>query len=136
MEKHGVTEETLTEIGQEGGLAAAFSDGTDVGGEQDPEQALHGIRALAKPVQDHQAFVADMITAMDGLGNESGENPVEGLAGELTNVQINGDQATATVRKSNGEEDSIGFRKTDRGWRIHLDANMLRTQPTSTTPTF
>jgi hypothetical protein len=132
LEKHGVTEKSLEEIGESGGLAAAFGGE----GEPNPEKAIEGIRAMAKPVKDHRAFVAEMIAALDALGDEAGENPVQGFIGELTNVQINGDHATATIKNSDGIENPIGFKKTARGWRIHLDANMLQQQPTSTTTTF
>jgi hypothetical protein len=134
LEKHGVTDQTLEEAAQAGGLGGAFADAAG-GAEQDPEQAMEGIRAMAAPVKDPRTFIADMITAMDGLGDNAGENPVQGFAGELTNVQIKGDQATATVKKSDGQENPIGFKKTNRGWRIHLDPQMLRAQPTSTQTT-
>lgn len=132
LEKHGVTEKSLEEFGQNGGFAGAF--GGDGGA--NPEKAIEGIRAMAKPVKDHRAFVAEMIAALDSLGDNAGDNPVQGFVGELTNVQVNGDSATATIKNADGEENPIGFKKTARGWRIHLDANMLQPQPTSTITTF
>jgi hypothetical protein len=136
LAKHGVTEKTLEEAGKTAGLAGAFGEATGAAA-QDPEKAMEGIRAMAKPVKDHPAFIAEMITVLDTIGDDAGgENPVKGFIGELTNVKINGDEATATVKNSEGKENPIGFKKTARGWRIHLDANVLQLQPTSSTPTF
>src|SRR5688572_14550931 len=79
LAKHGVTEKTLEEAGKAGGLAGAFGDPT-AAQSQDPTKAIEGIRAMAKPVKDHRAFVAEMIVALDAIGDETtGENPVNGL---------------------------------------------------------
>jgi hypothetical protein len=134
LERHGVTEKTLAELGDANPLAGAFA-GSEGENEENSEQAINGIRAIAKPIQDRRAFVAEMITALDGIGNDVSDNPVEAFAGELKNIEINGDEATGTILKADGEESPIGFRKTDQGWRIHLDANTLRAQEVSTTPT-
>jgi hypothetical protein len=137
LAKHGVTEKTLEEAGKTPGLEGAFGDFTNSGQAPDPTKAMEGIRAMAKPIKDHRAFIADMITTFDAIGdNAGGENPVHGLIGELKNVQINGDLATATIKTSAGQENPISFKKTARGWRIQLDANMFQPQPTSTTTTF
>jgi hypothetical protein len=135
LTRHGVTEETLEGLGDANPLANAFvgSEQTD---QENPEKALEGLRAMAKPIQDRRTFVAEMFTALDGIGNDTGENPAEAFAGQLKNLEINGDEATGVILKADGEEDPIGFRKTNQGWRIHLDANTLWAQEVSTTPTF
>jgi hypothetical protein len=135
MTKHGVTEKALEEMGQANPLAGALTGGSDAA-DQNPEQAIEGVRAMAKPIEDRRTFVADMIGAMEELGNDQAENPVEEFAGELKDVQIDGEEATATILKADAEESPIGFKKTDHGWRIHLDANMLRQQEVSATPSF
>jgi len=79
-----------------------------------------GIRGLSSVVDDKAAFVADMWNALQPFGNLSNlsEEFTAQLSGELKNVSINGEQATATIVMKNGEA-PLEFRKTPAGWKVH-----------------
>ena len=108
MKKHGITEEFLKTIEE---VKPAI-----------PEDA---IKALIKPVKDKPEFVADMFEAFDSLGDDKQDaNPGNGFMGELTELKIDGDSATAVVvGKKDGKErkQDMSFKKIDGGWLIHLE---------------
>lgn len=81
-----------------------------------------GIRELSSLVSDKQAFIADMYAALQtmGQGAQFGAQFEEQIAGELKDVKVDGDQATAKVVTASGEE-PLMFRKTPTGWKLHID---------------
>ena len=61
--------------------------------------------------------------ASNSSGDDSfGEEFYEQLAGELQDVTIDGDRATAVVVTESGEE-PLEFRKTPAGWKLHISAD-------------
>jgi hypothetical protein len=79
-----------------------------------------GIRSLAAVVDDKAAFIADMWNALQPFGQLSkfSDDFTTQLSGELKDVNINGDQATAVVVMKNGQA-PLTFRKTPNGWKLH-----------------
>jgi hypothetical protein len=91
-----------------------------------------GIRGLSSVVDDKAAFIADMWNALQPFGNLSSlsDEFTAQLSGELKNVNINGEQATATIVMKNGEA-PLEFRRTPTGWKVHwlIDAMSMPTPP-------
>jgi hypothetical protein len=73
-------------------------------------------------VADKRAFVAEVYTAMNDSGK--GGDLAGKLNGELKNLKIDGDKATATLVTADGEEE-LDFRKTAEGWKMHIDIAKL-----------
>ena len=106
FEKHGVTEDALQE-----------NLGTMVG-----PPSGERLRDLAAIIKDKLGFITDMYAALEPLGQTAkfGEQFEEQIAGELKDVEVDGDQATAVVVTDRGEE-PLMFRKTPAGWKLHID---------------
>jgi hypothetical protein len=112
LKKHGLDPEKL----DEGPPEEATS----------PEEA---IAALGKKIDDKAAFIGDMMKAMESLDESEGAPAV---AGELVDLKITDDKATATVvHKEDGKEqrEPIEFRKLSDGWRIHLPMEQMQGGP-------
>jgi hypothetical protein len=107
MEKHGVTEESLKDA--------------------NPNPAMMGdsqaIGALANVVKDKRAFVHDVFTALDKM-KKGGPNLSQQFTGELKDLKIDGDRATAKLTTQRGEEE-LDFRKTAAGWKLHIDMEKM-----------
>ena len=102
LEKHGLTE-TLKAM-----------NSSPVG----PEEMT---KKLLKLIKDRDAFLADMLTAMDD-GNTSSNMPFAGKA-TLKDVKIDGDSATGTVvfKKDDGEKsDTMAFKKVEGSWKMDM----------------
>ncbi len=108
LEKHGVTEDAMK----------GFSP--------DPEtmQQPEAIKKLAAVAKDKRAFVADMFAAMETMG-QGGPDFDKKLAGELKDVKIDGDHATAKVIGAEGEQE-LDFRQTAEGWKLYIDLNKIQ----------
>ena len=108
MEKHGVTEESLKGA--------------------DPNPAMMGdtqaISGLADVVKDKRAFVDDMFTALDKM-KQGGPDLSEDFNGELKDLEIDGDTATAKLTTRRGDQE-LDFRKTAAGWKLHIDMQKMR----------
>jgi hypothetical protein len=97
-----------------------------------PQYFLRGAQAipeLAKAVKAKLPFVMDMYAAMkDADGNfELAEEFYKQLAGQLREVTINGDKATAIDVTETGET-PLNFRKSADGWKLHIDLATLTPQ--------
>jgi len=107
MEKHGVTEESLKDA--------------------NPNPAMMGdaeaIGKLAGVVKDKRAFVHDVFTALDKM-KKGGPDLSQQFTGELKDLKIDGDRATAKLTTARGEEE-LDFRKTAAGWRLHIDMEKM-----------
>lgn len=79
--------------------------------------AIEQVREMASKLSDPRGFVADMWKIMDEAG-EADELPMSSLKGELIDVEIDGDEATAAHANDQGKS-KIEFRRVDGGWRIH-----------------
>jgi hypothetical protein len=93
-----------------------------------PEEAF---AQLSRQIDDKAAFIGEMMKALEGLGDE-GQSPAPALAGELVDVKITDDKATANiVHKQAGEErrDPIEFRKVGDGWLIHMPMEQMQGGP-------
>jgi len=108
--KHGVDDDTLKKAAQ---LV-----------QQAP--SAEALKSAADGVSNKPVFIAEMIGAMESLSQASSfaEKMGEEYAGDLQDVKVEGDVATGrTGGKDGGQE--IEFRKTDRGWLIHIDPTKL-----------
>jgi hypothetical protein len=84
-----------------------------------------GFPAFADDVTDKVGFMADMYDAMQTVGEVSfGEEFYEQLAGELQDVKIDGDRATAVVVTKSGES-PLEFHRTATGWKLHINTDAL-----------
>lgn len=84
-------------------------------------------RDLGNLVADKPAFIADMWSAIkqfDDNGEMFGKKVLERLAGEIQEVSIDGEQATAVITTKRGQE-SLVFHKTATGWKLHIIADDL-----------
>ena len=108
LEKHGVTDTALE----------GFTP--DPATMQQPE----AIKKLADVVKDKRGFVVDMFAAMEKTAT-GGPNFDKKLAGELKDVKIDGDKATAKVAGAEGEQE-LDFLKTADGWKLHIDLNKIK----------
>lgn len=107
LEKHGVTEESLK---------GASPNPAMMG---DP-QAISG---LADAVQDKRALVHDVFTLLDKL-REGDSDMGSQFTGELKDLKIDGDRATAKLMTPRGEEE-LDFHKTADGWKLHIDMGKI-----------
>ncbi len=86
-----------------------------------PEDASKWITEQV-PDLDHGAFVGDVLGAVAKLGDEASDKAsgnFEELGGELTDLEIKGDTATAKINGKPGE-----FRKVDGRWYISIKGKM------------
>lgn len=107
MEKHGVTNEAIA--------AAAPNQMAMM---EDPAS----VAKAADIVADKRAFVTEVYAAMDKAGK--GGDLSSKLNGELKDMKIEGDTATAKLVTADGEEE-LDFRKTATGWKMHIDMAKL-----------
>ena len=97
-----------------------------------PQYFLRGTQAipeLAKAVKAKLPFVMDMYAAMKNAdGNfELAEEFYKQLAGQLREVTIKGDEATAIDVTETGET-PLNFRRSADGWKLHIDLETLAPQ--------
>ena len=105
MKKHGVNEANLPK--------AMFNKSA-------PQDEREMMRKVVGPIKDKPVFVGEVMAAVKKLVNKE---PQQEFAGTLTNVKIEGDEATATVvRKTPNKEtqEPMAFRKVGGGWKIEL----------------
>lgn len=111
LEKHGVDPDNIDMSSM-------------MGPNMNDEEAISKIVA---PIKDKPAFIGEMLTQFKALADEQKgeEMPTDKmLKGELKDLTIDGDSATATIAYSDGSaDDPIQFKKTDAGWRIDLPQN-------------
>ncbi|MEM9658327.1 MAG: hypothetical protein AAF961_08205, partial [Planctomycetota bacterium] len=119
LEKHGVGDEALAKL-QENGSPIGMMQSA----QENPEAALG---QLANAVENKRDFVADMLAVMatidageGGPSQNLGEMAAK-LSGDLNEVQIDEDSATAVIVSADGERTPISFRKSTDGWKAHLD---------------
>ena len=106
MEKHGADKLDLSQA-----MASV----------QSPEAATKWINGEL-PDLDHGAFVGDMFGALKKLGEEASEKAggnFKELAGEMKDLKIDGDKATATINGKPGE-----FVKVDGRWYLSIKGQM------------
>lgn len=110
LEKHGVDEDVLKKAAQ---LV-----------QQTPDPKA--LQSAADAVSNKPVFIAEMIGAMEGLsqGPSFAEKMSEEYAGDLKDLKIEGDTATAKTGGTAGGQE-IEFRKIDQGWLIHIDPTKL-----------
>jgi hypothetical protein len=108
LDKHGVTDEAI----QKQGIAILYD-----------KEALRG---LAKLVEDKAAFVADMISAMRTAHTAAQFSAQfeDQIAGELSEVTVTGDLATAVLVGERGKT-PVEFRKTPEGWKRHVNLSAM-----------
>jgi hypothetical protein len=89
-----------------------------------------GLKKLADLVEDKVGFIADMWGALEPFGQTSkfSEEFAVQLSGTIKDVKIDGDQATAVLVTTKGEQ-PLTFRKTPAGWKIHIELGPLGAPP-------
>jgi hypothetical protein len=89
-----------------------------------------GLKKMADLVEDKVGFIADMWGALEPFGQISqfSEDFATQLSGTIKDVQIDGDQATAVLVTTKGEQ-PLTFRKTPAGWKIHIELGPLGAPP-------
>lgn len=126
LNEHGATDAKLQSVMGEGGMMGMMMSGG-------PSEEK--ISELAGVVDDKAQFIVDMIEAFMKLDSGQGPDPKEIIEAvskaQLSDVKIEGDQATAkvTISPPDGsapETEDVEFRKTDAGWKMHLDPESLQ----------
>ncbi|HMO87014.1 MAG TPA: hypothetical protein PKC18_19065 [Lacipirellulaceae bacterium] len=106
MHRHNVTDEAMQRLAAD---PAAIND---------PAAVLQ----LADAVPDARAFIVDMFAAMQesGQGAQFSDQLHDQIEGQLQDVAIDGDQATAVVVTPEGPA-PLAFRRSDgQGWKLHI----------------
>lgn len=114
LAKHGLTEEVMKK-----------AEPKQPPGGGDPEAMTKALRAMAAPIDDRTAFIADVFAAFEKIGDSPADEMDMLANATLADVEIDGETATGTViQRQNGQEkkEPIEFRKVDGSWRIHLTA--------------
>lgn len=75
-----------------------------------------GLAMLAAPIEDKAAFIVEAFEALEESNQDTSPPQVKGT---LRDVVVDGDTATATLVKDDGEE-PIEFRRIDGSWRMGL----------------
>jgi len=118
LKKHGVDKEAVQNNMQE--LQGQAST--------DPK----AVAKLAEPIKDKNAFIADMMSAFEKMGDgEQDETPLSGDA-KLVDVKEDGDTASATiVMTKDGAEtkEPISFKKIDGTWLIEMPMESQQGDP-------
>jgi hypothetical protein len=107
MDKHGVTEDDLKNAGANPMMM------TD----------SKAIASLAGVVTDKRAFVDDMFTVFNKASN-GGPDLGEKFTGELKDLKITGDRATAKLATARGDQE-LDFHNTATGWKLHIDMEKM-----------
>ncbi len=101
------------------GMMAAFDE--EAGKELEAIMEKHGLSddamapsAESLPVKDKPAFIGDVASWLTKQGSETADMGMP--EGDLADVQIDGDTATANI-----DGEPIAFRKINGSWLIHLD---------------
>jgi hypothetical protein len=110
LARHGATDDAINRLLPDAG----FSDRSQ------------GLANMAALIDDKRAFVADMYAAMKQFSGADSfaKELTEQLAGEIQDVAIEGNRATAIVVTESGEEPLV-FHKTAAGWKLHISAEDL-----------
>ncbi len=112
LERHGVTEDALKDAVKK------------AQGPPNPE----AVKAAGDIVDDKRVFIAEMIGAMDKIGQGGptfAEKFSEEFVGDLKDVTIDGDQAKATLVTA-AKEQPIEFRQNAHGWKLHITMNEIQ----------
>ena len=110
LARHGLTEETNLEQS----AARIAEDATQ----------LQRMQALGSLFQNPAAFATEVFDFFDRLPNASGKFDL--VSGELHDVKIEGDTATAVVKHRRGRK-PIAFRRSKAGWLLELTEDQFST---------
>jgi hypothetical protein len=94
------------------------------------QKNARALRHAADPIADKRTFIAEMLRALSSSGRDVRfvQQITEAFAGELKDVHIENDIATATL-VGPADRQPIEFRKSPAGWKIHLSVDHLNTAP-------
>ncbi|REJ67085.1 MAG: hypothetical protein DWQ31_11540 [Planctomycetota bacterium] len=92
---------------------------------RDPEKMKALLNSLLEPVEDHAAYLVELMAAFETVDKDGATRPtvVDSIQGELTDINIEGDIATGTLtREVGGRQISnpMRFKKVDGGWLIDI----------------
>lgn len=109
LDKHGMDEETMKSLRSEGPIRPGATN----------QEKLN--RVLA-PIKDRNQFVADMIVAMQSMGNRDQSTPFQSDA-TLEDLEVTGDTATGFIvqtRSGTQKRERIDFKRINGSWKIAL----------------
>jgi hypothetical protein len=106
--------EEIEELLAKHGLDPDVTEGPD---EMDATSLDEALKAIAGPIANKPAFIADMIGWLDENAEESGLGDI--ASGKLGDVTISGDTASATITDDEGPN-PIEFRRLNGRWLIHV----------------
>jgi len=104
LDKHGLTEKAMKGV--------KFSD--------DPKDAEKNNKAVLDAVKDQQAFLVDLLNALNTVDPKKEEKSVD----KLTELKIDGDKASGVVvttyedKKKKDKKSPVAFVKIGEGWKI------------------
>jgi hypothetical protein len=111
LKKHGVDPKTMEEP-----PAAAAS--------KDPKEEMKKVIA---PIKDRDAFIGDMISAMNKVSKSKGKGGPMPKDATLKDVKIDGDTATGTITaKDSDKSEEVKFKKIGGSWKMDLDMEKNR----------
>jgi hypothetical protein len=93
------------------------------------------LRQAADPIADKRTFIAEMLRALSASGRDVRfvEQINAAFAGELKDVKVEGDGATATLVGPRDRQ-PLEFHKSAAGWKIHLNIGNLGAATPKTDP--
>lgn len=110
LAKHGLSEELLKDPGRQSSVDSPADFGK-----------------LADPISDKMLFVEEMLRAFDSGGLYEPEDWMFYFGGELSDLEITGDKATATLLQEEygeGFRTPMQFKKVDDRWLIDMSMTM------------
>ena len=111
LTKHGISDAKVAELGKDVGFA----------GLRDPKAANEQAAAL---ISNKRAFISDMFDGFTKMAEAEGQSPADAFKGELQDLQVNGNTATATIFNANGKQKKrpITFENVEgKGWLIDVN---------------
>jgi hypothetical protein len=88
-------------------------------------------------VDDKRGLFAELGAALMEMAKQQGQvlDMKQFTTGELTDVKIEGDTATAVFKRADGQEDLL-FKKTAGGWKLHIDSSKMSPGAATMPPIF
>jgi hypothetical protein len=118
----------INDVLQRHGVAAAQLDDVVVIALR--EKKAEVLTQAGKTIADKRLFIAEMMGALSTTDRDVGfvDEITKAFAGDLKDLKINGDRATATLVGPTKRQ-PIEFRKSTAGWKIHIGADDLTPAP-------
>jgi len=120
--KHGLTPDVLKKVTPKGGVFA-------LGQQKDKAKMIATFKGMAAPINDRQAFLADVLTAMQKLDKDGKMDAPFAAEAKLEDLKITGDTADATIvskeRDGSTKREPLKFKRGADGWKIAIPLDNL-----------